>query len=55
MNKENDMELTIRKAMTEDFSRVFALFHQLWPNKELNENELDISIRKVDYCFDNTY
>ena len=40
MNKENDMELTIRKAMTEDFSRVFALFHQLWPNKELNENDM---------------
>lgn len=34
------MSVTIRKALIKDFSGVFLLFHQLWPNKELNETAM---------------
>lgn len=34
------MEFLIRDAVAEDFSMVYSLFEQLWPNKELNRNEL---------------
>jgi ribosomal protein S18 acetylase RimI-like enzyme len=34
------MNVKIRKALIEDFPSVFSLFHQLWPNKELNETDM---------------
>jgi GNAT superfamily N-acetyltransferase len=40
---EKPMELIIRKTMNADFEQIFFLFHQLWPNKELNE----AAMRKV--------
>lgn len=35
------MDMRIREAATEDFERVYPLFEQLWPNKELNRDELN--------------
>ena len=34
------MEVIIRDAVKADFDRVYPLFEQLWPNKELNRCEL---------------
>jgi ribosomal protein S18 acetylase RimI-like enzyme len=34
------MSLLVRSATLEDFKVVFSLFHQLWPNKELNEQDM---------------
>ena len=34
------MNIMIRKSKLEDFSDVFLLFKQLWPNKELQMNDL---------------
>lgn len=34
------MNIIIRTAITEDFERVYPLFGQLWPNKQLNRIEL---------------
>lgn len=34
------MNIQVRKTKIEDFPNVFSLFHQLWPNKELNENAM---------------
>ncbi|TCL73339.1 ribosomal protein S18 acetylase RimI-like enzyme [Hydrogenispora ethanolica] len=31
------MDITIRPAVGSDFPAVFALFHQLWPGRELHE------------------
>jgi ribosomal protein S18 acetylase RimI-like enzyme len=36
------MHFTIRKATEKDFDKVFPLFEQLWPNKELDKKELRI-------------
>ena len=36
------MDVKIRKALIEDFPSVFSLFHQLWPNKELNETDMKV-------------
>jgi len=38
----NSMNIEIRKAAEKDFTKVYPLFEQLWPNKELDENELRI-------------
>ena len=29
------MDITIRKAVDNDFEKVYPLFEQLWPNKKL--------------------
>lgn len=34
------MEAIIRSAVKTDFDKVYPLFKQLWPNKELNCSEL---------------
>jgi len=34
------MNIEIRKAAEKDFTKVYPLFEQLWPNKELDENAL---------------
>ena len=34
------MNISIRTATVEDFPAVFELFHQLWPNRELNETAM---------------
>jgi len=36
------MEIKIRKATGNDFEKVYPLFEQLWPNKELDKNALRI-------------
>ena len=36
------MHFTIRKSTEKDFDKVFPLFEQLWPNKELDKKELRI-------------
>lgn len=36
------MSVTIRKATENDFEKVYPLFEQLWPNKELDKNALRI-------------
>ncbi len=36
------MDVVIRKATESDFEKVYPLFEQLWPNKELDKNELSI-------------
>jgi GNAT superfamily N-acetyltransferase len=36
------MDITIRKATEYDFDKVYPLFEQLWPNKELDKNALQI-------------
>jgi GNAT superfamily N-acetyltransferase len=36
------MSVTIRKATESDFEKVYPLFEQLWPNKELDKNALRI-------------
>ena len=36
------MDVTIRKATETDFDKVYPLFEQLWPNKELDKNALKI-------------
>ncbi len=36
------MDVVIRKATESDFEKVYPLFEQLWPNKELDKNELRI-------------
>jgi GNAT superfamily N-acetyltransferase len=35
------VEFSIRNATDEDFDRIYPLFEQLWPNKELNRAELN--------------
>lgn len=35
------MDLSIRNAAIEDFAEVYPLFEQLWPNKALNQAELN--------------
>jgi GNAT superfamily N-acetyltransferase len=35
------MNIKIREAAAEDFKYVYPLFEQLWPNKELNRDELN--------------
>jgi len=35
------MEVLIRNATVGDFDRIYPLFEQLWPNKELNRTELN--------------
>ncbi len=35
------LEFLIRNARNEDFSSVYPLFEQLWPNKKLNKAELN--------------
>jgi len=34
------MDITIRKATENDFEKVYPLFEQLWPNKELDHEAL---------------
>lgn len=34
------MDVKIRKATENDFEKVYPLFEQLWPNKELDKNAL---------------
>lgn len=34
------MDITIRKATENDFEKVYPLFEQLWPNKELDKEAL---------------
>lgn len=36
------MDIKIRKATETDFEKVYPLFEQLWPNKELDKNALRI-------------
>jgi GNAT superfamily N-acetyltransferase len=36
------MDIKIRKATENDFEKVYPLFEQLWPNKELDKNALRI-------------
>lgn len=36
------MDVVIRKATEYDFDKVYPLFEQLWPNKELDKNALQI-------------
>jgi GNAT superfamily N-acetyltransferase len=36
------MSVTIRKATEKDFEKVYPLFEQLWPNKELDKKALKI-------------
>lgn len=36
------MDVVIRKATEYDFDKVYPLFEQLWPNKELDKNALKI-------------
>ena len=36
------MHVVIRKATESDFEKVYPLFEQLWPNKELDKNALRI-------------
>jgi GNAT superfamily N-acetyltransferase len=36
----DSMNIEIRKAAEKDFTKVYPLFEQLWPNKELDENAL---------------
>ena len=36
------MEIKIRKATENDFEKVYPLFEQLWPNKELDKNALKV-------------
>ena len=36
------MDIKIRKATENDFEKVYPLFEQLWPNKELDEDALRI-------------
>jgi GNAT superfamily N-acetyltransferase len=36
------MHFTIRKSTEKDFEKIFPLFEQLWPNKELDKKELRI-------------
>lgn len=36
------MDVTIRKATENDFEKVYPLFEQLWPNKELDADALRI-------------
>lgn len=36
------MDITIRNTMENDFEKVYPLFEQLWPNKELDKNALKI-------------
>jgi len=36
------MDITIRKAVENDFDKVYPLFEQLWPDKELDKNALRI-------------
>ena len=36
------MEIKIRKATENDFEKVYPLFEQLWPNKELDKNALRV-------------
>jgi len=34
------MNIVVRNSKTEDFDEIMLLFRQLWPNKELNINDL---------------
>jgi GNAT superfamily N-acetyltransferase len=36
------MDIKIRKATENDFNKVYPLFEQLWPNKELDKDALKI-------------
>jgi len=36
------MHFIIRKAAEDDFDKVYLLFEQLWPNKELDKKELQV-------------
>lgn len=36
------MDIKIRKATENDFEKVYPLFEQLWPNKELDKNALRV-------------
>lgn len=36
------MDISIRKAVCEDFDLVYPLFQQLWPNKVLDKNALQV-------------
>jgi ribosomal protein S18 acetylase RimI-like enzyme len=36
------MDFIIRKAEENDFNQVYPLFEQLWPNKELDKNALQL-------------
>ena len=36
------MDIIIRNSKSEDFNDIFLLFKQLWPNKELNINDLNV-------------
>ena len=55
------MSVRIRKAIENDFEKVYPLFEQLWPNKELDKNALRIVFNRgvnsdtdellcLDYC-----
>lgn len=35
------MGFSVREAVHDDFEHVYPLFEQLWPNKELNKNDLE--------------
>jgi hypothetical protein len=37
------MDMKIREAAVGDFNEVYPLFEQLWPNKDLNREELNSS------------
>jgi len=40
------MDVSIRKATENDFDKVYPLFEQLWPNKELDKNALRIVFQR---------
>ena len=55
------MSGTVRKATENDFEKVYPLFEQLWPNKELDKKALRIVFNRgvnsdtdellcLDYC-----
>ena len=41
-NNFMSMDITIRKAIESDFERVYPLFEQLWPNKQLEKESIKI-------------
>ena len=42
-----DMDVKIRKATENDFEKVYPLFEQLWPNKELDNNSLRVVFNRA--------